>query len=757
MLVVEQAWRLMGRGGWVRSFRIGAALEYVDELVLLALWTLLVTRPYLTSNPFVLPFGRDFVDSTFGHNLWVHARDCGMCALWNGDARGGAPALADPLGATMHPLVAVSTYFWGFVNGAKVVIVVSFFLTGVGQWALARVLGLGMFARLWCGAMAITAGHVVGAMSTGGLVPIVVSLSSATMLLAALLASIKRPSIRRRVLVGVPVALLLVSGQGYVQVAFALTLPVFGLIVAGDRGRTLLILRETVLAGALGALLAAPFLVPFLRFYPRSSKELTSTFESAQPVRYAVLNLVIDDWEFFRNDLLDKVAFAEWYYVYIGWPAVVLAIVGAVVFWNRGERRLAAFLTAYPISLFWLSSAALFEWLADHPGVSEHLAETVQGLRSVPLMSKLAVTPLLALAGIALDRLLRLPRVRLAVDTDQPKQLVTIRLFALLDTRIIVAPLALLVLWQLRVDNKDWILLDRPPAETVRAVTAELETPDMQWVQPPYGESIWVPDALAHGLKLAYFHRTWILGGAGDPFPTLVVSRGDEPSLMRVGSIDSLGVYRAPPGSEYAAVVHADGSRTVCRAHGTGGDIDVTCNLPQPGTLIVQEHTYPGWSSRVDDRSAPIQERGGWLAVAVPAGESVTQLRFRPADAAVGFGLMAAGLMLAAFWLWRGSSRGETQSSGAPSDRLATVEHGSTPAGSGEGPPIPAGSDQLIPEGHGDGGRAGIDLQLAEDVGDVAAGGARADEEHFGDLAVGPALREEAEHFDLAFGQPERV
>src|SRR4029450_11102182 len=58
------------------------------------------------------------------------------------------------------------------------------------------------------------------------------------------------------------------------------------------------------------------------------------------------------------------------------------------------------------------------------------------------------------------------------------------------------------------------------------------------------------------------------------------------------------------------------------------------------------------------------------------------------------------------------------------------------------------GGGGLDPAGH---------LELAEDVGDVDAGGLGADEQCLADLAVGPAVGNQREDLAFAGGEPERV
>ncbi|MCC6792858.1 MAG: hypothetical protein IT336_14300 [Thermomicrobiales bacterium] len=654
--MIQRAQGLGSRWGGRRTTLSAFALVAV-EFALLSAWTLFVTRPYLTFDPYVIPTGKDFVLTTLGHHFWTHVRDCGTCALWNGDVRGGTPALVDPLGASLHPVVAVSTALWGVINGAKVALVVFFFLTGVGQWALARVLGLGRLARLWSAAMAIAAGHLFGAMATGGLLPIVASLASATMLLAAVIRLVQRPTRQMAVVTGGLFALLIVSGQGYIQIAFVLALPLFGVLLLGRPGHVRVVARECMRAGVLGLLLAGPFIVPFLHFWPDYGKEITANFDIAQPMRYAVLNLVIDDPAFFNSESLGKAAFPEWYIIYVGWPAVALAVVGVALLWRRGARRHTALLAAYPVLMMWLGAASLFKWLAEHRELGDTLADFSHGVRTTSLMTKLAVPPILALAAVSAERAFTLPSWRLVLRVAATRTIPARRIAFRFNLAWVAVPLALLALLQVREAGRPWLGTERIPEAEMRAVLAPLHTPELQWVQPPLGEAFWVPLALDEGLKLAFYHRPWGWTGGLDPQPVLVASRNDEPGMTKVAQLDGIAIYGAP-GRNYAVVRHDDGSQTICEAHGEGGDIDVTCDSTRPGVLIVQEHSYSGWSATVNGEDRAVRSVDQWLAVDLPAGTTTVRLRYRPVDAAIGVASLGVGLLLGAWWLLRPGEAG---------------------------------------------------------------------------------------------------
>jgi hypothetical protein len=125
--------------------------------------------------------------------------------------------------------------------------------------------------------------------------------------------------------------------------------------------------------------------------------------------------------------------------------------------------------------------------------------------------------------------------------------------------------------------------------------------------------------------------------------------------MVLKNTVENVGIYTAPPGNEYAVVKHKDDSRTVCRAQGVGGDIDVVCNIPQPGVLAVRENSWSGWAVSIDGQATPLLPpklpEAPWLMVEVPAGQHTVVLRYRPWDVVVGVALALAGLGLAGWML----------------------------------------------------------------------------------------------------------
>jgi hypothetical protein len=103
-------------------------------------------------------------------------------------------------------------------------------------------------------------------------------------------------------------------------------------------------------------------------------------------------------------------------------------------------------------------------------------------------------------------------------------------------------------------------------------------------------------------------------------------------------------------GSEYAAVETAEGELEPCFATGSGGQINVTCNLDSSGTLIVKENMWTGWKAWQDGE--PVKLLGfHWLEVQAPTGNHTYSFRYQPWDVPLGIGLCALGIILGiSYW-----------------------------------------------------------------------------------------------------------
>jgi hypothetical protein len=437
----------------------------------------------------------------------------------------------------------------------------------------------------------------------------------------------------------------------YVQLGLALTLPAALLLLPGDRPSLVRLARSSILALVSTLLLSGIFLVPFLHFLPQIEKGTNPSFEGAQAFAFVPLNLVIDDRGFYYSTALGKFPYPSHYANFLGWIPVLLALSACGLWAFRGsrtphERRAIPFLAASALLILWGGSAGPQRLLLSVVTQSWWV-QVIAGLRYPSFMVGLAATPILALAAIALDRGLAAPWPRLVCRGAKSW---LARVAAAMDLRWLLAfPLAL-ALAECLTFSRLWIQAE-PLHPTVYRVLANLQTPDLQWVNVPLGpvgQHFFVEPALGRNLKLAHdFYHTWHWKDRLEPQPV----RNAVLEIEAPGAAPGVVILPGIPGADYAAVRSVDGSRTPCAAHGIGGELQVSCDTPQAGILTVQENQWTGWQAWVDGQSTALQE-GQWLAVDLPAGKHDIAFRYRPWDVWLGLGLSLVGVVLAGF-LWR--------------------------------------------------------------------------------------------------------
>lgn len=613
------------------------------EMLIVLCWTLVVTQPYLDMDPTLIPSGREYGSAIQTHNFWIQLRDCGVCALWNGNVRGGHPALVDPYGSYLHPLVAVATLGWGVINGSKVALVGAFWMAGLAQWWLARELGLRWMARVWTAMLAVAAGTLAGRMEIG-VFGIVLSTAACSLVLPALLRVNRLRTARSAVILGITLALALVAGQGYMQIGLAFVLLAALFLLPWDLTHSIAVFRRYALAAGLALCMGAFFWLPLVHFLPQFVKDTDINFTTAQPLAYVPLNLVIADPGFYSTDALAKHPFPYLYCNYVGWLPVILAILGLCDARDKQRQKPVFFLVCAAFMAFWLASAEPLRALTQALS-AQWLVEQVAGIRHPSLIAGLGVLPILGLAGIGLDRLpvFSWPKPRfLKGATDSRSNSVS------LDPRwILVAPM-LMALLSAKSAGKPWMGTVRLDPGVYKMLDA-LRTTGLQWVNVPFGEHHFQVLAAERGLKLAFGMQPWDWKDRPHPEPIREADREGIPPGMTPAQADSeIPIYQAGRDREYAFVTLERQGDVICKATGQGGDIDVACATPRAGVLTVKENQWSGWYAEADGRRLQILS-GQWLAVRLPAGEHVVRFRYRPWDVPLGFAIALAGALLALY------------------------------------------------------------------------------------------------------------
>lgn len=621
------------------------ALTWVQQHLLLIIaiaivagWALYVGRGYLNFDPTLSPAGREYGSAVQAHHLWTRMKECGICALWDGSERGGFPAFADTLASSLHPLVALTTLTWGVVNGSKVALIATLVIAGLAQLWLGAELRLGWPARLWGAIMVMVGGHLAGKMELG-LFSIVLSTAMYSLTLPAGIRLARTSRYRDAVLLAVMGALLIVAGQGYIQAGFLLVSPAYLFLIWGPRAEMKQRVRRFLLAAGLALLLAAPFLIPLAHFWPNFVKDGDPSLRAGQPLRFYLLNLVIDDPDFLYSEALGKLPYPHLYTMFTGWIPLFLAAL-CLRFGRREERRELLFLTATAALAIFVGSLIPLVWL-------QPMLPAVGALRFGPMIGAMAVPALIGLAAFGLDRLLRAnwpqPVFYLGMSNQQPRSYSV-------DLRwLLILPL-FLAIWHGYRFSQEWLYLQQQDSET-RIILDRLETVGLAWVQPPFGEHAFIEPAVGRGLKLSPGIMTWRWEGREFPEPVLEANRaGPPPNTVDVleGSGTPIYIRSSPP---YAAVREPGGDQ-VCLATGLGGYLRVSCNTTARGTLVVQENQWSGWYAWRDGERIPLVRSEQWLTVNAPAGEHIYEFHYLPWDVPLGVLLFTVGCG-ACIYFWR--------------------------------------------------------------------------------------------------------
>jgi len=633
------------------------------ELAIIAMWATWVGRDYLNLNPQLVPAGREFLSSVQSHHLWTQFQRCGWCAVWNGSIRCGYPAFADIYGSMLHPLVMLTTLVWGVINGSKIALVATLWVAGLAQWWLAHELEVGWLPRMWSALTVVAGGHLAGRMEIG-VFGVVLSTAMASLVFPAAIRVARGCGKRAVVLLALATALALLAGQGYIQIGLLATLPAFFFLLFDESLRLRAIWRDYALAGGLATLLAAPFLVPFLHFYPNFGKDMDPVFKSTQPLAYLPLNLVINDISCYKSTILGKLPYPYLYTLFIGWVAVILAVLGLSLGQPKDRHRLY-FLGGGAVMGFLGASAVPLKWMSK-------IFPVLTGIRYPSLIAGLTVPLILGLAAYGLDRLMKMDWPALSLRmADQPD----------LSTRQISLKWVLLLplLFSLHGNSTfahGWFRTTRQGDEVAHILRA-LKTPSLQWVEPPFGEHFFVEPAVAMGLKISPGIIAWHWKDRPFPVAVLEAGRSGPPpgTDSKVATVDGASIYTRK-GEQYAEVVTSTG-RVPCIANGSGGRLEVKCSTATAGRLIVKENVWSGWKAWRD--GVPVTLLGDqWIETEAPRGEHVYLFRYLPWDVPVGLFLFAVGGLLC-FWLWirpsvKPPGEGTVEAAGSGERRAASVE-----------------------------------------------------------------------------------
>jgi hypothetical protein len=625
-----------------QKFELSRLLPWL-EVGLIVVWALWVTRVYLNLDATVWPMlDQDYPASIQLYHNWPWLYKCGLCVLWNGSINGGGPMLADIYTAILHPALVGPVLLWGGINGAKITLVLSAIMAGLAQWWLAKVLKLGLPARLWVSFLAVIGGHLWARMEYGT-IAMTFSIAASSLFFAPMLDLAINGRRLAVVGLGVMMASAALSGQGYMQVGILFgALPPMIVFLFDSKVRLRPVWRGFAVAALITILLTSLWWLSLGLFWPYISKASDPAFSLAQKsVLYSLLNLFIDDITFLRSAILGKAAPLSLYSNYISW--VPLAFIVAALSRARGKdwRVVAYFLLA--IWMIYLTSTA---WIFEKSQL--FFGDFFSIGRDPSAVASLAIPLILGLAAWGLDSLIKLPWPSISISFSAGDG-------AKIGLRWLLLIPALWSLYSVNNLTSEWRRVE--PAPDVYPIK-EVTTATSQWVATP-GIRAYTDKAIDAGLKVITptDQTLWNWGkGRVVPEPYLVVTGVpvDPATPGYEGVVLGFNLLRLEQ-NQYASIQSGD-QKIPCKALAHAGDIDVVCETAVAGTLTVYEYNLSGWNVSLDGKPAQLSS-SNWLQVDAPAGTHTYKFRYRPWEAGVGLVLTLAGWGLSGFILWKSVRR----------------------------------------------------------------------------------------------------
>jgi hypothetical protein len=608
------------------------------EIFIIIAWAIYAGRGYLNFSPDIWLYGSDYPLQVLNYYVWRLLPTCGGCVFWNGWVSGGWPAFGDWFGGILHPLVIISTLIFGAINASKIVVVASMAMAGLGQWWLARVMRLGTLPRMWIAMIAVAGGQLSGRMDMG-LIIMYLSIAATSLIIAPAVDFALTGRRKTAIWMGILLAFAIMSGHGYMQLGLILGVaPAYLILLWGDKIRQPIFKLRLLLAGGLAILVSSVNWLPLIRFWNNIVKAGDPAFFGTQSIPYIPLNMLISDYAFYTTEALQKKPFPAHYMIFIGWIPVILALL-TIFLVPRKARRIWAFFAIGIFAIYLISSGFLLHMLV---GDLKFLA----GARHPAIISTLSIPFVLGLAAWGLELLLnklKWPGLNLKKLRNGPY------IYQLPWAVLIIG--LLFSIFQVYQFSRRWKAVEIPAdrLQAVERVKEELDHTSTQWVGYPFGDLPFAALAVEAGLKVnideAHRNASWKDRSLPPPYIEAIkenLSSEAPDFLAQIANYASLLLH---PENQYASIIIGE-DKYACEAEARGGDIEVTCDSPAAGKLIVYENMYDGWKARLDGEPARLIG-DEWLSVDAPAGEHTYTFRYRPWDAILGSILAIISLFLA--------------------------------------------------------------------------------------------------------------
>jgi hypothetical protein len=650
------------------------------EILIIAILTMLYSYPLLISHSGLGLPGSEYqahVGSAVLFNKWLAGES--DFPLWNPVIGTGRSLIADPFLFSFNPFLSLPMALFGVINGSKVVVLLNFFMAGLGMWFVARELKFGRLTRLWCSLLYMMSGAIPAHLSAGH-IQLAFALGWLPWAMAGMLWVINRSSLVTILFASLAQALFFFTGNLYYQVYAFFCLLILGIGFAFN-WKSLHFKVDIARRILLMALIS--FGLISIQFLPElaSISDVRnlggylpgeSDYHGSQRPENALINYFVSDLEFFRNTTLEKAAYPQESYRYIG-VAPFLLLLFLVPTFQRGHKK--------EIILFGLCFILMLAWA----GMRYTFIKTIYTI--LPFLNQfrwpgraLSVGAffLIIISGYCLNELW--------ASTCATKPLIkshstsgasgaTTQTHSALSVLLILG--LILSIRHVYSKNQDLIFLENVSEPEIKVGLAFLRNND------PGEFSVFTSHAIAiksavdiydNNLRSPTIVDGWIQGDPplllGNPGAIKVESKYwlnwegediDHTGHNLMASIASMEIWEKPDTYPYAFLVTIqqllsddqippEEVQPVTEAQRDGPNrIVVDVDSDQENVLILSESWSSGWKVSIDHRPAEVESVSKLLAVQIPPGHHKIEFKYSPLAFTVGVAISIFTLILIIF------------------------------------------------------------------------------------------------------------
>jgi hypothetical protein len=325
----------------------------IAELLFIVIVGIWATSAFTDMNPDLrLGGGEAEYMTRTAYALGTLLPEKGYLPLWQPYLEFGDPLLENPISFAFNPFIAWPCILFGTANGIKISIALTAIIAGLGGWALARVLGLGVLGRLLLAMLCLGKGNMHSYLALGHYALVIVQ-AYFPWIFAGVIGIFKGYKRWPVVLIAVSFGLVFLTGLPWFPPALVLTIGILTAVCAftiktvmiDGKPQPQLIIRWQQVLQVVGALVVT-LSISMIIMYPLLAKREyigeSTIFEDYRAKVGDVISFFFSNTKNIQENVMIPVGTAYSYYSYVSpeWYAIALGVLTVAVLLFRRNLQL---------------------------------------------------------------------------------------------------------------------------------------------------------------------------------------------------------------------------------------------------------------------------------------------------------------------------------------------------------------------------------------------------------------------------------